>query len=205
MCCDTDRTRLLFGDLLSLRMANVWEKRGLYIMMKNSSYERSSASFQGITEFSYKQQGATGSVNVKVLTGSGVTHKGSHFYSTNWSQRALQSDERREGVPRGKLLRFPGATRCPTSRAAGQTWRVRRHSTAPHAGRQPHVVCTVPPPRKSLLHLKGHSCHRRHGNTAQAQLPCSGQLTRPLSHFGSALPIGLNFRTDRPTSQNAWV
>lgn len=34
MCCDTDRTRLLFGDLLSLRMANVWEERDLYIMMK---------------------------------------------------------------------------------------------------------------------------------------------------------------------------
>lgn len=55
MCCDTDRTRLLFGDLLSLRMAKVWEERDLYIMMKNSSHERSSASFQGITEFSCKQ------------------------------------------------------------------------------------------------------------------------------------------------------
>lgn len=42
MCCDTDRTRLLFGDLLSLRRAKVWE-RDLYIMMKNSSHDRSSA------------------------------------------------------------------------------------------------------------------------------------------------------------------
>ena len=46
---------------------------------QNSRCERNSASIRGIKALSYKQQGVTGSINVKLLIDYWVTHKGIHL------------------------------------------------------------------------------------------------------------------------------